>query len=110
MKGRKTPKVYEMRILLLVCSRDRSTTIHPRAGVRVSPAAREVDVSMLSSLQREAPERAIPKPRVPRRALPSIVHSISDGSPVADQMVAATAGARAFATVGGMASSLLLHE
>jgi hypothetical protein len=50
MKGKKTPKVYEVRITLLACRRDNSTTIHPRVGVRVSPAARESEVSMPSCL------------------------------------------------------------
>src|SRR5215831_15822466 len=97
-----------MRIMLPIWRRDRSTTIHPRTGVRVSPAARDVDVSIPLSLQREAPERAIAKPNVPTRALPSIVHSISDGSPVADQMAAAATGATAFATVVGTVSAPLM--
>jgi hypothetical protein len=54
MKGKKTPKVYEVRITLLACRRDNSTTIHPRIGVRVSSAARESEVSMPSCLQRLA--------------------------------------------------------
>ena len=62
--------------MLLVCSRDRSTTIHPRGGVRVSPPARDVDVSIPISLQHEASERAITRPSVPRSAVPRIVHSM----------------------------------
>src|SRR5215471_20920801 len=62
--------------MLLVCSRDRSTTIHPRGGVRVSPPARDVDVSIPISLQRKTPERAITKPSVPRSAVPRIVHGM----------------------------------
>ncbi len=45
-KGRNTPKVYETRMILLPWKRDSNTTAQPRAGVRVSPAEREAEVSM----------------------------------------------------------------
>jgi hypothetical protein len=35
--------------MLLTCNRDRSTTVQPRAGVRVSPAVREVEIFIQSS-------------------------------------------------------------
>src|SRR5262245_36947550 len=96
--------------MLLVCSRAKSTTIHPRTGVRVSPLASDIDVSIPASLQREAPESASAKPSVLTRALPSMAHSISDGSPTADQSAAAATGARAFATVVGTVSAPFRSE
>ena len=60
------------------------------------------------AIQRDAPERANTKPPVPTRRLPRSVHSIRDGSPVADQMAAAATGARALATVIGTVSAPLM--
>jgi hypothetical protein len=52
MKGRKTPRVKEVSIMLLTCRRKSSATAQPRAGVRVNPAESAAEVSMPSSLYR----------------------------------------------------------
>jgi hypothetical protein len=50
MKGKKIPKVYEISATLLTCSRDSRATSHPRIGVRVSPAASEVEASIRATI------------------------------------------------------------
>ena len=52
MKGRKTPRVKEVSMMLLTCRRESSATTQPRAGVRVNPAESAAEVSMQSSLYR----------------------------------------------------------
>src|SRR5213593_2306591 len=52
MKGRKTPRVKEVSMMLLTCRRESSATAQPRAGVRVNPAESAAEVSMPSSLYR----------------------------------------------------------
>jgi hypothetical protein len=46
MKGRNTPRVKEVSMMLLVCRRDNSTTAQPRAGVRVNLTERAAKVSI----------------------------------------------------------------
>jgi hypothetical protein len=62
---------------------------------------------MLSSW-RDVPERAKTKLTAATRALPRSVHSIKDGSPVADQITAVTTGARALATIAGRVRAPLI--
>ena len=46
MNGRNSPKVKELRTMLLSWNRNSSMTAHPRTGVRSSPAERDAEVAI----------------------------------------------------------------